>query len=187
VELDRPEAFRVVHAVVRVPENADASLKARAKSLAERINEKVAKAQDEAEFRALVDSVDRGGLDVVVETLKPVASDGRVIDVEHPTASETFVPAFARAASHLTHVGQKSGIVSTDFGFHTMMLLERTPPHVVPLDERRRILHDEIVTARAMKLKKERLAELRANVATSIERSADAELATVQVDAHEIP
>jgi peptidyl-prolyl cis-trans isomerase C len=188
VELDRPEAFRVVHAVVRVPEDADAPVKARARALAERINEKVAKARDEAEFRSLVDSVDeRGGLDVLVETLKPVAADGRVVDVEHPAESETFVPAFARAASRLTHPGQKSGVVPTDFGFHTMMLLERTPSHVVSLDERRRLLRDEIVTARAMKLEKQLLAGLKANVATTIERSADAELATVQVGGHEAP
>jgi peptidyl-prolyl cis-trans isomerase C len=187
VDLDRPEAFRVIHAVVRVSEDADAALKSRAKSVAERIAERVARSNDEAEFRTAAESVDRDGLEVVVQTLPPVAADGRVVDVDHPGSGQPFALPFAQAASRLAHPGQKSGVVATEFGFHTMMLLERTPSRSVPLDERRRILRDEILTERARKLKDDLLSRTKSTLATNVERSADALLSTVNVAAHEAP
>jgi hypothetical protein len=98
VAFDRPEAFRVIHAVVRVPDTADPALKSRAKALAESITERVAGANDEAEFRSAAESVDKGGLEVVIESLRPVAADGRIVDVDHPGGGETLVLPFARAA-----------------------------------------------------------------------------------------
>ena len=188
VELDRPEAFRVIHTVVKVPDKADNAVKLRARALATRLAERVAMTTDEAEFRRLAESIgDRDGLEVVVETLKPVAADGRVIDVDRPSDQQTFVLPFARAASRLTQPGQKSGVVATEFGFHAMMLLERIPAHVVPLDERRLLLRDEILTDRAWRLKKELLKRLQSNVATTVERSAEGLLATVDVAGHETP
>jgi len=188
VELDRPEAFRVIHTVVKVPDKADNAVKLRARAVATRLAERVAMTTDEAEFRRLAESIgDRDGLEVVVETLKPVAADGRVIDVDRPSDQQTFVLPFARAASRLTQPGQKSGVVATEFGFHAMMLLERIPAHVVPLDERRLLLRDEILTDRAWRLKKELLKRLQSNVATTVERSAEGLLATVDVAGHETP
>jgi peptidyl-prolyl cis-trans isomerase C len=187
IELDRPEGFRVIHAVVRTPENADSALKGRAKSLAERIADHVARASDEADFKSLAESVDRDGLEVLVETLLPVAADGRVLDVDHPADRQTYAQPFARAASQLTRPGQKSGVVATEFGFHVMMLLERTPAQSVSLDERRRLLRSEILTERARQKRKELLASLKSSVETSIERSAETLLATVRVDEHEAP
>jgi peptidyl-prolyl cis-trans isomerase C len=184
--LDRPEAFRVVHAVVRISENADAPQKARARALAERIAEHVAKADDEAEFKSAAEAVDKGGLEVTIESLPPVAADGRIVDVDHPGEDNTFVLPFARAASHLAHPGQKSGIVATEHGYHTLMLLERTPPLTVPLEDRRHLLRDEILTQRAKKLLAELLSRIKSTLATNVERSADALLLTVNVD-HEAP
>jgi parvulin-like peptidyl-prolyl isomerase len=188
VELDRPEASRVIHAVVRVPENADQALVARAKALAERLADQVSTAGDETEFRNLAEAIgNRNGLELVVETVGPMAADGRTVDVENPTNRETFAPAFAHAASRLSHPHQKSGVVQTEFGYHVMMLLQRTPSHVVPLEERRRLLRDEILTDRARRLKKELLSRIRSSLPTSVERSAGALLATVPVDGHEAP
>jgi peptidyl-prolyl cis-trans isomerase C len=187
VDLDRPEAFRVIHAVVRVAENAAPALKSRARSLAERIADAVSKSNDEAAFRSAAESVDHGDLEVVVQTLAPVAADGRVVDPDHPADHLTFALSFSQAASRLTHPGQKSGVVATEFGFHTMMLLERTPAHSVPLDERRRILRDEIFQHRAHKLRDELLTRVKSTLASNVERSADALLSTVDVAAHETP
>jgi hypothetical protein len=186
VEFDRPEACRVIQALVQVPEDADVARKARARSLAERIAERVAQATDESEFRAAAESVEREGFDVVVQTLPPVAADGRVVDVDHPGV-QPFVLSFARAASRLAHPGQKSGVVATEFGFHTMMLLERTPAFQVPLEERRRRLRDVILRERAIELKKELLSRLKATLATNVERSADSLLTTIAVGEHEGP
>ena len=187
VELDRPETFRVIHAVVKVPPKADNAVNLRARALAARLAERVTKATDEAEFRKLAESIDeRDGLEVVVETLKPVAADGRVVDVDRPSDQQTYVLSFARAASRLTQPGQKSGVMTSEFGFHAMMLLERHAT-VVPLDERRGLLRDEILTDRARRLKRELLQRLQSNVATTVERSADSLLATVDVVGHETP
>jgi len=182
VELDRPEAFRVVQVVVQVSEKADTAKKARARALAERFADRISTATGEADFRALAESVsDRGDFEVEIQSLKPVAADGRVVDVEHPLGNETYVPAFARAASRLTQPGQKSGVFATAFGFHAIMLLERMAAHSVPLDERRRLLRDEIATERAKQQKKERIDLIRSTLSTSVERSADALLSAVDV------
>jgi peptidyl-prolyl cis-trans isomerase C len=180
IDLDRPEAFRVIHAVVRVASHADAPLRSSAHALAERLTNAVAPANDEAEFRRDIESVgSRGGLEVVVEVLKPVAPDGRVVDLEHPGQPvEHYAVPFARAASRLSVPGQKSGVVATDFGFHVLMLLDKTPPHTVPLEERRRTLWAEIVSERAKRRRAELVEQLRAASPPVVERNAATLLAS---------
>jgi parvulin-like peptidyl-prolyl isomerase len=177
-DLDRPEAFRVVHAVLRVADRASPAEKTRARAAADRLLEKVSPARDEPEFRRLAESFsERSGFDLVIETAKPVAADGRIVDPS--PQPDRYVAPFARAASHLSEPGQKSPVVATEYGYHVMMLLERTAPHVVPLDERKRMLRDEIMTERANRAKKQLMDRLRAATPPAIERSAEGVLSTI--------
>ena len=188
VELDRPETFRVIHAVVRLDDSADSAKRARARSLATRVSERVKSAVSADDFRTRAEGTDdRGDLEITVEALEPVAADGRTLNLEYAAPGTTYSPAFARAASRLVEPGEKSPIVETEFGFHVLMLLERLPAHVVPLSDRKRILREEIVTERAKRSKQNLLAELRRITPPEVERSAEALLASLPVLVDEVP
>lgn len=177
VELDRPEAFRVIHAVVRVASNADAATKARARDLADRIKQAVSHVKDPAEFRSRAEAIKADGLTITVEELKPVAADGRVIDLEDPRpADETggYAVPFAAAAARLARPGDQSDPVETEFGWHVLMLVERQAAHTVPFEERRRMLRDEIFAGRTKKSVDELRSDLRTRHKPVIERSAPA-------------
>jgi peptidyl-prolyl cis-trans isomerase C len=177
VELDRPEAFRVIHAVVRVASNADAGTNARAREMAERIKRAVSHVKDPAEFRSRVEAIKEDGLQLTVEELKPVAADGRVIDLEDPRpAAQTgrYAAPFAAAAARLAQPGDQSDPVETEFGWHVLMLVERQAAHTVPFEERRRMLRDEILSGRTRQIVEELRGELRNRHKPVIERSANA-------------
>ena len=72
------------------------------------------------------------------------------------------------------------GPTQTPFGVHVIMLLERLPGHVVPAEERRTLLREEVVAGRATVLRDGLLERLRAGL--EIDRSADALLALVSVE-----
>lgn len=179
LDLDRPEGFRVVHAVAMFPKGADAAVKQRVRGVAERVARVVAGAPDADAFRTRAEAVEHEGIELRVESLEPVAADGRVLV---PGGGAYELP-FARAAARLSSVGELSPVVETSFGQHVLMLLERTPPRHVPLEERRRLLADEIVTVRERRAAKALLDELHAAHPVTVERSADALLASVPVSA----
>ena len=142
----------------------------------------VAHAKDEPDFRARAEALtDRGGLDIVVETLKPVAADGRVVDVDHPSPDiDTYVLPFARAASRLTEPGQKSGVVTTRIRLSRRDAARAHAGHVRPPRRAQGATpRTKSSPTRAGRLKAELLERLAAATPATIERSADTLLATV--------
>ncbi len=170
-DLDRPASVRTTHAVVLVNKPAD---DAPAKALAQRILEAVDGVHDPAAFKKRAEAVPTGGLQVRVETLPPVAADGRVIPEQPPLPGaelQHFDKQFAEAANAITKVGEHSPVVRSKFGYHVILLDKRLPAKHVSLDQRRKELAAEAIAARAGKAEKALLKRLRASTPTQVVRS----------------
>lgn len=196
LDLDRPEGFRTVHAVVRVAENADAALRDKARAVAEAILAAVAPVRELARGSepprqvpgrrledpaadAFIDAsgkVSAEGLEVTRQTLPAVTMDGRVLTPE----PQQFDLAFSRAAAALAARGDISPLVTSPFGFHVIMLLERIPAASIPEEERRRMVREEVVTERARAAHRRLLDEL-GRRPVSIDDSADAIMALIRI------
>jgi peptidyl-prolyl cis-trans isomerase C len=184
LEIDRPEGFRTVHAVVRFdPSDADEK-KARARSLAEAIHAaalpiaeraaalplrgggappsgpRIAPQDDpdplSAAFRQAVAALPAGGLEVTAEPLPAVTAAGRLLIAGDQHLDEDFT----RAATALPARGALSPVVESRFGAHVILLLERTPAVVLDHDARLVKLRDDIVNERARAAEKQLLAGL---------------------------
>ncbi|WP_433935744.1 peptidylprolyl isomerase [Sorangium cellulosum] len=178
LELDRPEGYRTVHAVVRLSADAGDDTREKARALAEAIRKAVLSARDVAlrseppravearqppsdpaadAFVSAAKAVPADGLEVVAQPLPPVTAAGRALTPE----PQQFDADFARAAASLGSRGDLSAPVASSFGVHVIMLLERTPAQVVPVEERRGLVRDEVVTERARAAQAKLLEELR--------------------------
>lgn len=177
LELDRPEGFRVIHALARFPAKPDPTQKQAAWSLAQQVAKVVAGAKDAGEFEKRARETKAEGIELRIESLDPVAADGRVL---RPSGGELVKP-FAAAAARLSSPGSQSPIVETEFGYHILMLLERTPEKRVSLEERRAILRDEIMTTRIHEASSDLLERLRKQSSVQVERSAATLMQSLQV------
>lgn len=202
LELDRPAAARTIHAVVRTSAKDNAARRAKALEFAEALRAVVAPLSTSAEaslappsssvdasaalvpddplidrFKSLIASVPRDGFDVVTEALPPVAADGRVLD----PSGFTFAPEFATAAAALPARGAVSPPVTSSFGVHVILLLERTPPRATPAAERRKLVWRDVVSQRARAAQRSLLEQLHRE--SSIDPTADASLALVPIGA----
>jgi hypothetical protein len=162
LEVDRPSAARTVHAVVLVKDPASQQA---CRSLAGRIAQAVRDARDAGDFLARARAVPAGNLEVRAEGVPPIALDGREVDLNAPPGRTPgqFDLGFARAAHALRHPGDQSPVVQSEFGFHVIMLIERLPEHRVSIEERRRLLADDVLAGRGHRLLETLLARLRAN------------------------
>lgn len=191
-ELDRPEASRTAHAVVLLKKDAAPAARAKALAVAEAIRKAVAPAADAARsssrpsdpraedpavpvLKQAVNGVPKDDFEVRVEALPPIVADGRSTE-----GQGSFDEAYARAAIALERRGDLSSVVETRFGFHVLLLLERVPSQIVPREERRRLVREEVLTDRALRARDKLLDDLRSSV--KIDRSLDALLAAVPVD-----
>lgn len=198
LDLARPEGFRVVHTVVRLDAKADDATRRRAVAVADAVRRAVAPLGAEAaqtspppqprpgerpvddpivdRFRARADAVPKEGLTVTTELLPAVAADGRVLAPD----GGGFDPAFASAVARLGARGDTSEPITSSFGLHVAMLLERIPAAMPGLDERRKLVEEEVMMERARLAQSAVLLDARKLV--TYDERADALLALVVVD-----
>jgi peptidyl-prolyl cis-trans isomerase C len=172
VELDRPEAWRVTHCLVKTEGGNDSS----AFELAQRIVQAVKGIEDGKSFIEKARAVPAGRLKVVAEALPPITADGRALQLDasgKPVADGgTLDVGFARAASQLATPGAQSGIVRTGFGFHVLLLEARIEGFTMPVEERRTKLWPEVLNRRAQRIVNGWLDERRKADVPLVERAA---------------
>lgn len=191
LELDRPEGFRVVHAVVRTKQDADETTKKRAEVVAQAIRDVVMSVASAAKtstpvhdradpisdaFRRAVEGVSKDGFEVKVEDLPPVAADARLLSPDGGGLEK----AFAEGASKLGARGDVSELVSTTYGVHVLLLLERIPEMRVPVEEQRKLVREEILWMRSSMARSKLLDQLRPGALVG--REVETLLVTVPVD-----
>jgi hypothetical protein len=178
-DLDRPRMVQVVHAVVlSETENMAAA------ALAESIAAAVARAATAKEFQDLARAVPTLDQQVRVESLLPVAPDGRAVDPGKPPPfgpSAQLVPEFAAAAQKLSRVGELSPVVRSSFGYHVLFAERILEPRQPSLAERRQLLLPEVLQRRALAQQRRLLAEQRQQSAPQQERSAIRSIAQLLV------
>lgn len=191
LDMDRPEGFRVVHAVVKTKTGADEATRRQAEVVARALREAVAPVAETAKttspvhdradpvveaFRRAVDSVSKDGFETKVEELPPIAADARLLSPDGGVVEK----AFAERASKLEARGALSEVVSTSYGFHVLLLLERIPEARVPLEERRQRVREEVLWMRSSAARKTLLDRLRSDVLVG--REVETLLVMVPVD-----
>jgi parvulin-like peptidyl-prolyl cis-trans isomerase-like protein len=175
-ELARPRMVRVIHAVVLSPEENPA-----ARALAERIGRATSQVKSAADFETAAKAVPADGLSIKVESLPPLALDGRAVDPSSPPPAGPAVQQmdrdFAAAAQRLARPGDQSPVVRTPFGYHVLYLVAVIEPNQPSLDARRGLLHDEIMSQRATALSSALLEQQRRELSPEQSRSALATMA----------
>lgn len=171
VELDRPASARTTHAVAEVKTPSD---DAKARAVAEAIYAAVRNVKDPDEFIRLAQAIPTDGIEVRAERLPAVTADGRAFDPDRPNAGadSRFDPDFAKAATALAP-GEVSGPTKSAFGYHVILSEARFPEVRVSLEDRRALLQDEVLKARAERAKQELLTRLVAATTIQISRASD--------------
>ncbi len=185
-ELARPRMVKVVHAVVLSPKEDEA-----ARALAQQIVSAARGAKTSAQFQKAARGVAAGKFSVKVESLPPVALDGRAVDPASPppvgASVQHFDPDFAAAAQRLTVPAEQSPVVRSAYGYHVIFLISVIEPKQPGLDERRALLHAEIMTQRAQALSSALLEQQRREIAPEQARSALASMQLISLPPPSLP
>jgi peptidyl-prolyl cis-trans isomerase C len=117
-QFKQDESIRASHILIRVDEKAEAAARAKAKATIEQVLKKAKAGED---FGKLAQQYSQDGS----------AAQGGDLGY-FPRAQ--MVPAFSDAAFALKP-GEISGVVTTQFGYHIIKLVDRKPGRVVPFEE----------------------------------------------------
>jgi parvulin-like peptidyl-prolyl isomerase len=115
----QPEAVHVAHILIRLPENADAATKAKARA---DIDKAMAELKKKADFATVA---------------KKYSQDNSAVnggDLGFVSQGQGLPPAFEMAAFAL-QPGQTSAVVESPAGFHIIKVIERRPGRAIPLAE----------------------------------------------------
>jgi hypothetical protein len=171
-ELDRPRLLRTSHVVVMVKNPDD---DAHARALADRIAQRVAGISDPAAFKTAVAAVPAEGLEVLEQDLLPITREGTELDVSSeppPPPRGDYVKEYVEAAFAIPAIGRQSPVIRTKFGYHVILAVESIPPRTVPLEDRRKMLAEEITYGRASGWSEAALTHARSLDTVAVERSA---------------
>ena len=198
----RPESWVTVHALVVVPKDADDAKWQEAQKIATRIHDAAAPGvaaqrdtwaatiqQDPLAdtFGRAASAIDKGGFDLKLEPLPGLAADAMTVQPEVVLGNtvtsrrDPFDPDFVKGAVALERRGDLSPPVRSAFGWHVILLIDRVPPSMLGLDERRALFADDIYDARAAKITADLFAKLRQESPSETVRNVDALLSLIHV------
>lgn len=201
IEVDRPEARVVLHAVVLSAEEDGSAADLKARNLAGEIRAGLGAAVTQVKstaapnyvptlattryptdpgadaFVRAVEAVDPQGLSVKVEQLPPIGTDGRAITPDRGSMD----PLFVEGISKLAERGNLSEPIKSSFGYHVVLLLARLPSSQLTRKELVERFGADIVAARAGMELENTLTRLRRETPTEFDPAIDQALSLVIV------